>query len=174
VNDIKIRFFGNVPLAQGDETFTIRTGEQGRFVWTDVLARRDGKWQIVAGQDAVAPATKESREAALFTAADPSVTARKEIAKTRSAILDYFQDFFQDFPANEFEPVSAEVMVTGPWAVDRGSYHWKGTPRAGGKPEADTGKYLVVLQRQSDGAWKVARDMGNSNRPLTQSTRGVR
>jgi ketosteroid isomerase-like protein len=29
----------------------------------------------------------------------------------------------------------------------------------------DHGKYLVILKRQSDGSWKMARDMDNSDRP---------
>ena len=91
----------------------------------------------------------------------------------RSAIRDYFKEFFAEFPQNEFELTSAEIEVAGSWAFDRGVVHWKGIPRGGGKPLEDSGKYLVVLQRQANGEWKVARDMDNSDLPATQSTRGT-
>jgi hypothetical protein len=56
IKTMKVRFFDDVAVAQGDSTFTRKSGEQGRFVWTDVLVRRGGKWRIVAAQDAVAGA----------------------------------------------------------------------------------------------------------------------
>lgn len=209
LHEIKFRFFGNGAVAQGDETFTRKSGEQGRFVWTDVLVRRDGRWQIVAAQDVVAPAPGQSTSAALFPSSDPAPEARREIDKTRtayvsawqrgkaaeiatlytedalvlypnqpavsgrSAILDYFSGFFGDFVRNEFELSSAEVVVIGQWAFDRGTYRWRGFPRAGGSAVEDNGKYLVVLQRQGDTTWKVARDMDNSDRLASQATRGT-
>jgi ketosteroid isomerase-like protein len=91
----------------------------------------------------------------------------------RSAILDYFRGFFSDYPRNEFELSSAEVVVTGRWAFDRGTYRWKGVSRTGGSAVEDNGKYLVVLQREPDGKWKVARDMDNSDRLPSQATRGT-
>ena len=210
VNEMKIRFFGNVAVVQGDETFTRKSGEQGHFVWTDVLVRRVGEWRIVAAQDVVAPEAGHATSTALFPGADQSADARREIAKTReayveawekgnaaqiaalytedalvlypnqpavsgrSAIVDYFRGFFGDFPKNDFALVSAEVVINDQWAFDRGSYRWKGVPRAGGRPEEDNGKYLVVLQHQADGTWKVARDMDNSDRLASQATRGTR
>jgi uncharacterized protein (TIGR02246 family) len=91
----------------------------------------------------------------------------------RAAILVYFKSFFAEFTQELFELTSAEIEVFGPWAFDRGTVRWRGVPRAGGDPVEDHGKYLVILQRQPDGSWKVARDMDNSDRPLTQSTRSA-
>ena len=54
-NDVKIRFYGDTAVAQGDETWERRSGERGRFVWTDTWVRRGGKWQIVAAEDLIAP-----------------------------------------------------------------------------------------------------------------------
>jgi uncharacterized protein (TIGR02246 family) len=84
----------------------------------------------------------------------------------RPAILAYFKTFFDQFRQDRFELTSEEIQVAGSWAFDRGSVHWRGVPRAGGDPVEDQGKYLVILQRQPDGSWKVARDMDNSDRPL--------
>jgi hypothetical protein len=56
-NDIKVRFYGETAVAQGDETWERRSGDplRGRFVWTDTWVRRNGKWQIVAAEDLIVP-----------------------------------------------------------------------------------------------------------------------
>ena len=55
LNDVKVRFYGNTAIAQGSETWEKRTGERGRFVWTDTWIRRNGRWQIAAAEDLIAP-----------------------------------------------------------------------------------------------------------------------
>lgn len=55
VNDVIVRFYGNVAVAQGNETWRKKNGESGRFVWTDTWLKRNGKWQIVAAEDLIAP-----------------------------------------------------------------------------------------------------------------------
>lgn len=209
VNDVKIRFHGDTAVAQGDETFTTTSGEQARFVWTDVVVRRNGEWRIVAAQDVVAPVAGHSASASLFSGADGEASARTEIDKTRAAyaaawqkadaaviaelytedakvlypdqapvagrgnIREYFKGFFQEFPKNEFVLATSEVVINGDWAFDNGTYTWKATPAAGGKPQEDHGKYLVILRRQADGRWLVARDMDNSSLPAAQRTRSA-
>jgi ketosteroid isomerase-like protein len=208
LNDIQLRFYGNVAVAQGSETFTTQSGDKGRFVWTDVLVRHDETWRIVAAQDAVAPAEGSSSSSSLFATPEEQSEARDGVDTTRNAyvaawrassveqiaalytgnafvlypnqpaiqghtaIVDYFKGFFAEFPTNEFELVSSEIVVMGAWAFDRGTYRWKGTPRKGPAVE-DNGKYLVVLLRGDDGKWRVARDMDNSDRPAMQATRGT-
>ena len=57
LNEVKVRFFGDTAVAQGSESWVRRTGSllRGRFVWTDTWIRRNGKWQIVAAEDLIAP-----------------------------------------------------------------------------------------------------------------------
>jgi ketosteroid isomerase-like protein len=55
VNEVKVRFYGDTAIAHGDESWERRTGERGRFVWTDTWIQRDGRWQIVAAEDLIAP-----------------------------------------------------------------------------------------------------------------------
>src|SRR6185295_5814548 len=57
LNDVKVRFFGDTAVAQGNESWVRRTGTplQGRFVWTDTWLFRNGKWQIVASEDLIIP-----------------------------------------------------------------------------------------------------------------------
>jgi uncharacterized protein (TIGR02246 family) len=212
LDDMKVRFIGNVAVAQGRETFTRRDGERGRFVWTDVLERRGRRWVIIAAQDVVASAGERPPGGTLFSGASPAPAATpavREIERTRSeyvaawlagnadqlaglyaedalvlypdqppvsgrrAIGDYFKGFFEEFDRAQFELRSVEIVVTGSWAYDRGTYRWKGTPRKGGGPVEDSGKYLVILVPQPDGRWRVARDMDNSDRAAAQATRGT-
>ena len=55
LNDVKVRFYGNTAIAQGSETWEKRSGERGRFVWTDTCLQRNGRWQIVAAEDLIVP-----------------------------------------------------------------------------------------------------------------------
>ena len=56
LNDVIVRFYGNMVVAQGSETWTRKkNGEVGRFVWTDTWLKRGGKWQIIAAEDLIAP-----------------------------------------------------------------------------------------------------------------------
>ena len=56
IGDIIVRFYGNMAVAQGSETWTRKTGKKGRWVWTDTWLKRNGRWQIVAAEDLEAPA----------------------------------------------------------------------------------------------------------------------
>ena len=56
LNDVKVRFYGNTAVAQGDETWVKRKDSStARFVWTDTWVLRNDKWQIVAAEDLIAP-----------------------------------------------------------------------------------------------------------------------
>ncbi len=67
----------------------------------------------------------------------------------------------------EFALAPEEVQVTGAdWAFERGTYKITLTPKGGGDPIQDAGKYITVYQRQPDDRWAMARDIWNSNNPL--------
>jgi hypothetical protein len=58
LDKVDVRFFGDTAVAHGSETWTRKDGSTGRYVWTDIWVKRDGQWQVVAAQDAAAPAEK--------------------------------------------------------------------------------------------------------------------
>jgi uncharacterized protein (TIGR02246 family) len=60
---------------------------------------------------------------------------------------------------------SEEIVVFGDWAFDRGSSTSIITPKEGGESIKDAGKYIWILERQSDGSWKYARVIWNSDNP---------
>ena len=56
IGPVKVTFFGNTAVAQGEETWVRHRGDpiSGRFIWTDTWMSRNGKWQIIAAQDMTA------------------------------------------------------------------------------------------------------------------------
>lgn len=80
----------------------------------------------------------------------------------RTMIGSWSQVFLAQFRL-QFALAVDEVRVLGEWAFERGGYKINLTPKAGGEPIQDIGKYITVYERQPAGAWKIARDIWNSN-----------
>ncbi len=55
----------------------------------------------------------------------------------------------------------AEVVILGDWAFSSGTYVSDRVSK--GEEVSVDGKFLTVLKRQSNGSWKIYRDMSNSN-----------
>lgn len=55
LDSVNVKFFGETAVAHGSESWERMDGSKGRYVWTDVWARRNGQWQVVAAQDAAVP-----------------------------------------------------------------------------------------------------------------------
>ena len=89
----------------------------------------------------------------------PAAIAAEAFRSSYQAIFDQFI-----VKLNSVEVV--EVEAVGEWAFARGSFALTLRPKAGGEPIEDTGNWLTVLKQQADGAWKIYRDMFNSNKPL--------
>jgi len=82
----------------------------------------------------------------------------------RESIRAWSQAFLAPFRV-EFTLAVDEVQVAGDWAFERGTYTIILTPKASSEPLQDIGKYLTIYQRQPGGAWGMARDIWNSNKP---------
>ena len=54
-----------------------------------------------------------------------------------------------------------EVQVLGDWAHAFGSFELLATPKNGGNPTIGAGKFLSILNKQRDGAWKISRECIN-------------
>jgi uncharacterized protein (TIGR02246 family) len=116
--------------------------------------------------DAAKVASLYAVDAVLMPTHQPMITGR-------DAIENFNKTFFEMFTATvNIAPV--ETKVFGDRALDRGTYSIHLTPKAGGSPMMDEGKYLVLLQRQADGSWKLTHDIDNTSMPLqaasTQTT----
>jgi ketosteroid isomerase-like protein len=53
--------------------------------------------------------------------------------------------------------VSAEVLVIGDVAFDRGTFSFDVTPKGGGEATRVTGKYFWLLRRTQPEPWRIAR-----------------
>ncbi len=82
----------------------------------------------------------------------------------REAIRAWAQAFLAPFDAN-FAITPDEVqVVSADWAFETGTWEITLTPKAGGEPVRDVGKYITVHRRQPD-EWAMARDIWNSSNP---------
>lgn len=59
--------------------------------------------------------------------------------------------------------VSEEIVVSGDWAFDRGTFTGSATPKGGGETMTIDGKYLWILERQPNGSWKYTVQMWSNN-----------
>ena len=78
------------------------------------------------------------------------------------AVRSMWENLLKDFTAEVVVSIN-EVQVLGEWAFERGTFTMELTPRTGGPPVHDLGKYLDVLRRQPDGSYKYTRLMFNSS-----------
>ena len=88
---------------------------------------------------------------------EPPVVGKEEIRARNKAVLDKF--------TLNIGITNAEVGVAGDWAFARGTYTATLTPKEGGRAIPLSGKYMTILKRQTDGSWKIHRDIFNSNVP---------
>lgn len=85
------------------------------------------------------------------------------IAKGHAAIQQAWASMLQT-PGFDLAIAPEQIIVAqaGDMALDRGTYRLTMAP--GGKPQHDTGKYVVVW-RKVGGTWKAAADIFNSDLP---------
>ena len=84
----------------------------------------------------------------------------------KAAFADWVRGAIQNMTFHvDYE--SQEVVVSGDWAFDRGTYTRVITPKAGGAAVTERGKYLWLLHREADGTWRYARSVWNSDAATT-------
>ncbi len=86
----------------------------------------------------------------------------------RGALGASFAKRQQEVKVSDMKASTASVDVAGDYAIETGSYELTFTPK-GGKPMHDKGKYLMVWKKQTDGSWKIYRDINNSDGPPPKS-----
>jgi uncharacterized protein (TIGR02246 family) len=107
--------------------------------------------------DAAKVASLYASDAVLMPPHEPVITGHDAIEKHNKELFDMF--------TATIKISSGESKVFGDRALDRGTYTIELTPKTGGSSMMDEGKYLVLLQRQSDGSWKITHDIDNTNVP---------
>jgi uncharacterized protein (TIGR02246 family) len=91
----------------------------------------------------------------------------------RLAIQQYFDRLFRRSHF-EFTFTSSQIEIAGSVALERVEYVASAWPADGGPEVRDVGKGLHVYRRQTDGSWRLAMDIWNSdNRTTSDEQRTV-
>ena len=132
-----------------------QTGNEVDLKAIDVV--RDAHVAALNAGDARAWVAQFTDDAVQMPPNAPANVGGAKIASWSQAFLDQFRV--------HFALAVDEVRILGEWAFERGSYNISLTSKAGGQPMQDIGKYLTIYQRKPGGAWRMARDIWNSNNP---------
>jgi ketosteroid isomerase-like protein len=107
---------------------------------------------------------KDSASFITFYADDATVMLPNEpVIRGMNAIKAVVTPMMQD-PNFSLSFTTDKVEVSGILAYTQGTVSLRTTGRDG-KPFSDTGKYLTVWKKQSDGSWKAIEDIFNSDLP---------
>jgi uncharacterized protein (TIGR02246 family) len=134
--------------------------ESGESKYADVTPIDKVRDEFLAGFNA----RDAARISATYTADAVLMPPNQGTVTGRDAIKAFNKNLFESYSAKiAFAP--AETKIFGDRALDRGTYMIELTEKAGGGRSKEEGKYLVLLQRQADGSWKVTHDIDNTNGP---------
>ena len=123
----------------------------------EAIRKQVARWlELVKSKDAAAIAQMYTEDGAVM----PPNAA---IGKGRTAIQETWATMMNT-PGFELTFAPEQIVLSGSadMALDRGTYRLTVAPS--GKPQSDTGKYVVVW-RKVGGEWKAAADIFNSDLP---------
>ncbi len=82
----------------------------------------------------------------------------------RDALRDWYENVFEQVElSNDLR--YDDIQVHGSWGFATGTYSGTTTLLESGEVIQDSGKFLEVHKRQSDGSWKFYRHMWSSDQP---------
>jgi ketosteroid isomerase-like protein len=84
----------------------------------------------------------------------------------RDAIRSVYETVLHEYEFNS-DGIVKEVVVSDNLGYFWSTYTLTVTPRAGGEPICGTGKSIFIVERNSDGQWKIARLIDNSDGTTT-------
>ena len=102
---------------------------------------------------------------ALYTDDAVAMPPNAPAMQGHEAIAGLFNAWFTEMTVTDFALTTTEVVPAGDMAVETGTYNMTMKLKSGGDPLTDKGKFIVVWKRGSDGAWKLHRDIWNSDAP---------
>ena len=88
----------------------------------------------------------------------PKRTNRDEIRAAMEPVFDLYE--------HEMIVDPRFVRLAEDWGVVRGDFTHKASSRANEERSRRTGKFLTIVEKQSDGTWKIACDCFNYNAPV--------
>ena len=81
----------------------------------------------------------------------------------KEAIRVWNEAMSRQFRFQTYKSVDDEVVLAGDWAFRRATAEWALTTFGGGEPIRDSGKFIIIYERQANGSWRVARDIWNTS-----------
>jgi ketosteroid isomerase-like protein len=146
-----------VPISQSSPSSSPSEETSGNQPVEQLLRDLDARW-------AKAAATKDVEQTIAFYSDDAIVfPPNAASAATKDAIRsEWTQMFASPGFVITWQPTRVQVGKSGQMAWVSGTYELTMND-ASGKPINDRGKYLEVWEKQTDGNWKCAADMWNSD-----------
>jgi len=125
-----------------------------------VNALRDKVMAAFNAGDATAVGNLYTADAVASQNHQPTDTGREAIVKSNAGLFSMYNV--------KMTLMADETKTMGDFGYDRGRFTFALTPKAEGTPAMpmDEGRYLVLLHKDTDGQWRVSRDIGNSSLPM--------
>jgi uncharacterized protein (TIGR02246 family) len=121
----------------------------------DAIQAREREWSaaFLAGNAAGV--------ASLYTEDGAQVQASGDWVRGREAITKAMQAQFDTINVATREDITEEVVAAGDYAIEIGHYSFQGTSKADKAARSDAGRYMVLWRKDTDGVWRLHRDIGN-------------
>jgi uncharacterized protein (TIGR02246 family) len=125
-----------------------------------VNALRGKFMQVFNAGDAAAVGNLYTTDAIAMDNHQPTATGREAIVAAMTGLFSQY--------AVKFTLTPDETKTMGDFGYDLGRFTFALTPKTAGAPAppTDEGRYLVLLRKDTDGQWRVTRDIGNSTLPM--------
>jgi uncharacterized protein (TIGR02246 family) len=118
---------------------------------------------------AAANASRAADLAALFADDGIGYPPNAPAAVGKATVQSWYQAVFDQFKVDLRSVDVVEIEAAGNWGFASGTFAITLRPKSGGEPIEDTGNWLTIVKREADGAWKIYRDMFNSEKPVANS-----
>ncbi len=86
--------------------------------------------------------------------------------KDNGELRTWLHNFADQYSIKWLDFTSLEIEVIDNLAYHVYCYRWSSTPRQGGRTNIAAGKGIHILRKEHDGAWRITREIWNSN-PLS-------
>ena len=86
----------------------------------------------------------------------------------KEALRQFAETVHSTFNIEQLDVTVDSSINEGDWALTRGNFvadFILKDGNTGERPQPRRGKYILLWERQNDGAWKIILDMGNNNSP---------
>lgn len=137
---------------------------------TDSATAQSDLQAVNAVRDAYAAAFKAGDAtalAALYTSDALSQPNMQPTSTGADGIAAGYKGFFDAYTIADFALTGTKTEVSGNLGYDLGTFRLIGVPKAKGDTLKSEGRYVVVLRKQGDGAWKLVTDIDNVTAPMS-------